>query len=73
MKILPFKRCKDAFEANVLKAKLESEGIESFLTNENLAMLKPGYLEAMDMGIDLMVSEDDYEKALSIIDSYQNM
>ena len=67
MKIIPVKRFENSFEANLYKCKLESEGIDSFLTNENLTTLIPNYTNMLNMGIDLMVSENDYEKAIEII------
>lgn len=71
IKIIPVKRFENSFEANLLKCKLESEGIESFLTNENLATLIPNYSNMLDMRIELMVSENDYERALNIVNDHK--
>ena len=67
IKIVPVKRFQNSLQANLYKAKLKSEGIESFLTNEHLLTLSPCYLKNLDLGIDSMVKEDDYQKALEII------
>jgi hypothetical protein len=67
MKIIRVKRFENSFEANLYKSKLESAGIECFLTNENLTDLVPYYTNMLNMGIDLMVGEGDYDSALNII------
>ena len=67
MKIVVVKTFDNSFEAYLIKGKLESEGIECFLTNENLTTLIPNFTNMLDMGIGLMVREEDYQKALDII------
>jgi len=63
--------CQNVFEANLLKGRLESEGIQCFLTNENFATLLPVLNGVMDSGIHVMVLETDYAAALGIIGSDQ--
>jgi hypothetical protein len=67
MKIMAVKSFVDSFQANLAKAKLESEGIECFLTNDNISTISPGYMSRFDLTIDLMVSEYDYEKAVTLL------
>ncbi|NVO02494.1 MAG: DUF2007 domain-containing protein [Bacteroidetes bacterium] len=67
MKIIPVKSFVDSFQAHLAKGKLESEGIECFLANENISNLSPGYLSRQDITIDLMVSEYDYERAFALL------
>ena len=53
-------------ELEILKAKLASEGIMSHLKNEfvNNVVVMP-----MDQGYYLLVADEDYEKALKIINN----
>ena len=67
MRIVPLKRFDNSFQANIVKGRLETEGIECFLTNDNLTTLFPQFTNLMGMGIDLMVSEENYEKAIEIL------
>lgn len=52
-------------EAEIAKSVLESEGIEAFIDNENIANLNWTYT-ALD-GIGISVKEDDAERALEIL------
>lgn len=52
-------------EAEIAKSVLESEGIEAFIDNENIANLNWTYT-ALD-GIGINVKEDDAERALEIL------
>jgi hypothetical protein len=59
----------NTIEANLLKGLLENEGIESFIDGE---YLQSGIGELPASGIvTLSVEEDDVEKALKIIESYE--
>ena len=69
MKLVPVKRFVNSFEANLNKCKLESEGIDCFLTNENNMTLTQGFGSWLDIKIDLMVRESDYERANEIINN----
>ena len=67
MDIICVARFDQVFEANLCKGMLENEGIECFLTNENITNLFPYYNGIMGAGIQLMVDENDYEKAHKLI------
>jgi hypothetical protein len=53
-------------EAEILKGKLDSEGIEAFLGSSNLVQARASYSNRVD-GIKVSVWEKDYEKAMAII------
>ena len=55
-------------EAYLFKAKLESEGIEVFLQNENTVNTEPAWSNAIG-GVKLFVFADDVMKAKQILDS----
>jgi hypothetical protein len=56
-----------AAEAHILQGRLDSEEIESFITNENSTNLLPYYNNMLGSGIQLFVREEDYEKARAIL------
>jgi len=53
-------------EAGVLRSLLESEGINTFLTNETLVQVNPMLSNAVG-GVELQVAADDLEKALQVM------
>ncbi|MCY4781240.1 DUF2007 domain-containing protein [Sphingobacterium sp. UT-1RO-CII-1] len=53
-------------DAHILKTKLESEGIHSYLFDENIVGINP-LLNIAVGGIKLKVSSDDLEKALQLL------
>ncbi len=55
----------DATEADMIKAQLESEGIECFLKGDNAGGTL-GYLTATT-GIDIMIRQDDEKKAAEVL------
>lgn len=59
--------CENSIEAHLLQSKLDSEGIESFLTNENFTSLMPVFNNMMGSGIQIIVNNDDYDSAVEII------
>lgn len=59
--------CSNVVEANMLKDRLELEGIESFLTNENFTTLMPQFNGIMGGGIQIMVEEKDLPKAQQLL------
>lgn len=63
MEIVRLISCNTAFDANIIKSKLESEDIECFITNENFSTLYP----FMTGGIDVMINEKDMDRAKEII------
>ena len=58
--------CENSFQANVIKGKLESEGLQCMLKNENFNFLYGG-LNNSSLGVDIIVLEDDLERAQEII------
>ena len=59
--------CDNSIEAHLIQSKLDSEGIESFLTNENFASLMPMFNNMMGSGIQVMVDEVNYDRAFEIV------
>ena len=55
-----------AMDAHLLKSKLESEGVECFLFDENTVSINPLYGIATG-GIKLRVIEEDAERAMAIL------
>ncbi len=60
--------CESSFEANIIKGRLKSEGIESFITNENFSGLMPNYNQILNSSIQIMINEIDYDKAREILE-----
>lgn len=58
--------CNNTFEAELLKGRLESEGIPCVLQGETMNLVYGG-ISAMP--INLLVREEDLEKALEVINS----
>ena len=56
----------DVITANLLKSKLESEGILCFLHNENISNLIPNYHNILGGGVKVMVPPDQLERAKEI-------
>ncbi|TVR77133.1 MAG: DUF2007 domain-containing protein [Chitinophagaceae bacterium] len=69
MKIVKLTSCETSFEANLIKGRLENEGIQCFLTNENFNTMMPIFGSISGGGIHLMIHEQDFERAKSIIDT----
>lgn len=59
--------CADAVKANIIKGKLESEGIHCFLTNENSATIAPHHFMVSDAGVQVFINESDLENANEIL------
>jgi len=64
--IVKLKVCANSFEAQLLKTKLESEGINCMVTNENMGMLYGGLVDALNPRI--CVDEDDLERAQAVLE-----
>jgi len=60
--------CDTAIEANLIKGRLNNEGIEAFITNENFSNLMPHYNRIMNSGIQIMISDLEYDKASEILE-----
>ena len=54
------------FEANLFKSKLESEGIECFIDDENIGSMNFLYGSAVG-GVKLKVRKSDYDKARKVL------
>ena len=65
-KIIVFMTFDNPFEANLIKTKLESEGIECFLSDENMVALNPLYSHAVG-GIKLHIFEKDFRDAQNLL------
>ncbi|MFB6319239.1 DUF2007 domain-containing protein [Saccharicrinis sp. FJH54] len=61
----------DSFHAHLLQSKLESEGLESFVFDENTSNLGPHYNQFVG-GIKVKIHKKDREKAMEIISKIQN-
>ena len=61
----------DSFHAHLLQSKLESEGIVSYVFDENTSNLGPHYNQFVG-GIKVKILEADKERALQIIQEIQN-
>lgn len=59
-------------EATFLQHALEMEGVNSFITNEHTSALLPHYFGMLGHGIQVMVANEDYEKASEILIARQN-
>jgi hypothetical protein len=59
-------------EAHIIQGKLDSEGIDCFLTNENISSLLP-INNSMLLGVQVFVKETDYQKAFEILNKNEDM
>jgi len=67
MKTVSLKCCQTPFEAGLIKAKLNDAGINCFLTNESYSALYPTLGKTFGTGVQVMIDEDDLEKALEVL------
>ncbi len=67
MAIINLTTCYNLIDASFIKNNLENEGVECFLTNEITSTLVPFYNGMMNAGIQIMINEEDYEKASLLI------
>lgn len=65
-KIITIATFDNPMTANLIKAKLQDAGIDSFLANENIVGIQPFYSNAVG-GIQLQVLESDAEHAIAIL------
>jgi len=68
MSIIRLTTCNNIIEANMVKDLLENENIECFLTNENFTTLMPGFNGMLGAGIQIMIEDVNYDKAINLID-----
>ncbi|MFW5707819.1 MAG: DUF2007 domain-containing protein [Bacteroidota bacterium] len=67
MNIVRLTTCENSFEAHMIKGRLENEGIESYLTNENFSSLMPHYNRIFGSGVQVMIFEKDLPRATEIL------
>jgi len=70
MNLITLTICDNAFEAHNLKNRLEAEGIQAFIFDENLISLNPLYSQAIG-GIKVKIAEEDLELAEKVIHAIQ--
>ncbi|TLX76548.1 DUF2007 domain-containing protein [Labilibacter sediminis] len=64
--------CNTSQEANIIKGRLSNEGIYAIITNENFTDLMPHFNGIMGAGVQILVNEDDYERAYELIQPEDN-
>ncbi len=69
MQTIRLMTCESTIEANIIKGRLESEGIECFITNENFSNLMPNLNNIMGSGAQIIICEQDRERALEILET----
>ena len=67
MKAIKLTTCGSSIEANIIKGRLNNEGIYCFITNEHFTTLMPHYNQIIGGAAQIMVNEKDYEKATEIM------
>ena len=71
MKLITVQRLNTSIDAHLLQNYLESEGIDSFIQDEHTVDINPLFSNAIG-GVRLQVREEDVEKAVEIIDTYNH-
>ena len=66
MKTVRLITCDSSFQARLILGALENEGIAGILHNENSSNILKGYIN--NIGVDIFVYEDEYEKALKALE-----
>ena len=59
--------CDTITEAYFIKNKLNNEGIECFLTNQNFTSLLPNYYNLFGAGVQVVVMESDYLRSRELV------
>lgn len=70
MKTVRLITCDESFRARLIQGALENEGIASVLHNENMSNILRGYTSTIS-GVDIFVYEDDYERAMALLERNQ--
>ncbi|MCK5741516.1 MAG: DUF2007 domain-containing protein [Chlorobi bacterium] len=70
MKLVTIKTFTNSVDAHILKTILETEGIESYIFDENMSSMYPMTINNMFGGIKLQIAEADIAEALEIIKDY---
>lgn len=66
MKTVRLITCDSSFQARLILGALANEGIAGILHNENSSNILKGYIN--NIGVDIFVYEDEYEKALKVLE-----
>ena len=61
---------KNGIQLTILKSIFEAEGVPVFIENENVGAIRTGMFMEPFMPRTIMVSEEHYEKAAAIIQSF---
>ncbi len=72
MELITVKVFDNSIEAHILKSRLESEGIDCFIFDDNMVSLNPLYNVTLG-GIKLKVREVDVEQVNTIIDQIDSL
>ncbi len=67
MAIATLTSCNTVYEAHLIKGVLETNGIQCFLTNENISVILPHLGGMMGSGVQVMVDENDIQLASELI------
>lgn len=67
MKTITIRTCENIQEAYILKGKLENEGVNSFIKNENYFYIKPNPNNIYAYGPQLVINEKDLKQAREIL------
>jgi DNA-directed RNA polymerase subunit RPC12/RpoP len=67
MKLALLTTCDNTIKANLIRTKLEAEGVLCFLNNEHFTSLMPHFYNMMGSGVRVMVPEEDLDKAREIM------
>jgi hypothetical protein len=70
MQYIPLQSYNDYIEANIIKSRLEQEGIVCWLKDENTATTIP-FLSSSIGGIKLMVAEPQMDRALELLSIFK--
>lgn len=73
LEIVRLTDCDHIVDAHFIKNKLNNEGIECFLTNENITNLLPMYNNMLGSGIQIFVFEKDLPRAQELVRDYKEL
>ncbi len=72
MKLVTVKTFTNSVDAHILKTILETEGIESYIFDENMSSMYPMTINNMFGGVKLKIKESDIDRALIVIKDYDS-
>ncbi|MEP2025920.1 MAG: DUF2007 domain-containing protein [Reichenbachiella sp.] len=67
MKVVLLTTCDNSIDANLIRIKLEHEGIPCFLNNENFTNLMPHYYNLLGSGVRVMIPDEFSEQAKEVL------